>query len=41
MMRPQSDDLDANVVNTYKDPLQRVVIDKSTVDKQIDLKNQY
>ena len=41
MMRPQSDDLDGGVVNTYKDPQQRVIIDKSTVDKQIDLKMQY
>lgn len=43
MMRPQSDggDLGGSVVNTYKDPQQRMVIDKSTIDKQIDLKNQY
>lgn len=41
MMRPQSDDLDGGVVNTYKDPQQRVVIDTSTVDKRIDVKMQY
>lgn len=43
MMRPQSEGFENSdsVVNTYKDPNQRVVIDKSTVDKQIDLRTQY
>ena len=42
MMRPQSESLDGgDVVKTYQDPQQRVIIDKSTIDKQIDLKQQY
>lgn len=44
MMRPQQQDDfgdGGSVVNTYKDPNQRVIIDKSTVDKQIDIRNQY
>ena len=44
MMRPQNADEfgdGGGVVNTYKDPNQRVIIDQSTVDKQIDLRNQY
>ena len=45
MMRPQKQANDGfentDVVNTYKDPSQRVIIDKSTIDKQIDLRNQY
>ena len=41
-MRPQNNDLESDsVVNTYQDPSERVIIDKSTVDKQIDLRNQY
>jgi len=38
MMRPQTDDLEGSVVNTYKDPKERVIIDKSTIDKQIDIR---
>ena len=44
MMRPQQPDPFADgdaIVNTYKDPQERVVVDQSTVDKQIDLRNQY
>lgn len=35
MMRPQQDSFadSDNIVNTYKDPNQRVVIDQSTIDK--------
>ena len=45
LMRPQQQSNDgfdnSDVVNTYKDPNQRVIIDKSTIDKQIDLRTQY
>ena len=39
MMRPQSEDMQAtSIVNEYKDPMQRVVVQKDTIDQVVDVR---